>query len=287
MHDDNTPLITQHVRYMQRRNLRPTTIYARSRLLRRLGTAHPHLPLVELTGDQIATWFDTRSTHVTPGTIATEVSHLRQFYDWATQTHGARTPMTYVVRPRLHRRLPRPMPDEDVRRAIVGAPPRIHPILMLATYAGFRACEIAQARGEHAILDGAAPVMVVDVGKGGGMSTVPLHPELVQMLRTLPRHGYLVPRLDGRPGQTAPHRISHLANTYLHQIGITHTLHTLRHWFGTNLYQASGRDLRTTQEGMRHESIASTVGYTWISPGAVAAAVHDLPVIAPRARHVA
>ena len=82
-----------------------------------------------------------------------------------------------------------------------------------------------------------------------------------------------MPRRDGQPGPVRPHLVSHLANNYLHDMGITHTLHTLRHWFGTNLHQAAGGDLRVTQEGMRHRSPVTTAGYAWVGASDVAAAV--------------
>ena len=73
--------------------------------------------------------------------------------------------------------------------------------------------------------------------------------------------------------------VSQITNRYLHDIGIAHTLHTLRHWFGTNCYRVSGRDLRATQELMGHESPASTQVYTWVDPGELAEAVGRLPAL--------
>lgn len=49
-----------------------------------------------------------------------------------------------------------------------------------------------------------------------------------------------------------------------------------RHRFATAVYQTSGRDLRTTQELMRHATPVSTAIYTWIDPADGAAAVHNL-----------
>jgi len=71
--------------------------------------------------------------------------------------------------------------------------------------------------------------------------------------------------------------VSKAVNKYLHEVGISHTLHTLRYWFGSNTYRASGRDLRLTQELMRHRSPISTSIYTYVSPGEMVNVVNRLP----------
>lgn len=268
-------VLDAHLADLRRRNLRPSTIYQRSRALARLA-AQVDRPVLELTHLEITEALDARN--VEAASRRTEISHLARFYEWAElEGFVARTPMLRVIRPRVPRRLPRPMPDADLVAAVNGAPDRIRPVLLLAAWAGLRACEIAQLRAEHLVLGGGVPVLIVDVGKGGGASAVPLHPELVALASTLPRSGWLIPRLDGRVGPCAPHRISSLANNYLHGVGIDHTLHTLRHWFGTQLYRSSGGDLRATQEGLRHLSPVSTAGYTAIAGGTISAAVGAIP----------
>jgi site-specific recombinase XerD len=75
------------------------------------------------------------------------------------------------------------------------------------------------------------------------------------------------------------HRVSSLCNVFLHDLGISHTLHTLRHWFGTQTLRVNGGDLRQTQELMRHQSPVSTAIYTWVDPKAAAVTVAALPVL--------
>lgn len=285
MSDETLEALRAHLLELERRNLRQSTRYQRLRVIERLQRQFPGRCLLELTGDEIAAALDARD--IDPGGRATEISHLVQFYEWASVHMGVPSPMVRVARPKVPKRLPRPMPDDDVARALRSAEGRVLRALLLATYAGLRAYEIALARYDHAVLNAAVPVMVVPESKGGGMSTVPLHDDLVSMLREGPSSGWVFPRLDGRAGPASAHNVSHAANRYLHSLGISHTLHTLRHWYGTHLYEASGNDLRTTQEGMRHASISSTVLYTWVSPGKVADAVAGLPrATHPRLRSV-
>jgi integrase len=174
------------------------------------------------------------------------------------------------------------MPEGDLRRALDEAPDRIRLMLWLAAHAGLRACEIAQLRVEHVQLDAVPPVIIVQESKGGGMSSVAMSPTLVEMARELmPRSGFLFPRMDGGAGPLPPHRVSQLVNQYLHRKHIVHTLHTARHWYGTAFYKASGRDLRATQEAMRHLSPVSTSLYTWVDPGDLSTSAARLPTLAP------
>lgn len=275
MGDQTDQLMRDHTRYLRARNLRPSTIYQRGRVLARLRRQVTPDGLLNLTDEQILDALDARN--VTAATRACELAHLSSFYEWALLTGRTELdPTVSIPRPKVPRRLPRPMPTEDMLRALDQAPDRVRPILVFAAFAGLRACEIAQLRTEHVLAHEDPPIIVIEVGKGGSPSTVAAHPAVVEVVRGRSA-GWVVERRDGLRGPCRPWRISSLANEFLHSIDIGHTLHTLRHWFGTQLYHASERDLRTTQEGMRHLSPASTADYTWLSPGDVAAAVEAVP----------
>lgn len=264
-------MVDDHLRHLKRRNLRESTITQRRRALVRLGRSHD---LTRVTTDELEDWLDGRN--LGPEARATEISHLRGFYRWAVmEDRLTKDPTLRLVRPRLARRLPRPMPEGDLAMAVEVAAEPVRSMLMLAAFAGLRACEIAGLCGEHILLDDM--VLLVAEGKGGGMSSVPVAPQLVPTLRRLPVSGPCFRLSDGR--QMAPHNVSHHCNNYLHGLGITHSLHALRHRFGTVVYQASGRDLRVTQELLRHRSPVTTSLYTWLSPGRLATAVANLPAI--------
>jgi site-specific recombinase XerD len=66
-------------------------------------------------------------------------------------------------------------------------------------------------------------------------------------------------------GPLTANRVSQVVNGYLHGIGIVDTAHTIRHWYGTNIYRIT-RDLRLVQEMMGHESPATTAIYTAYDP---------------------
>lgn len=273
-------VIDAHIRELRRRNLSENTKTQRRRILERLQRQVPDRDLLELSGEEIAELFDSRL--IEARSRACELSHLGKFYEWAEDYLGVPSPMRNVTRPKLTRLLPKPMADDDVALALEAAEGRILRALMLAAYGGLRAHEIAPSRFEHALLYLDRPVLYIPAAKGGDQDSTTLHPELVRMFRAEPASGWVFPRLDGRPGHATADSVSSTCNRFLHGLGIKETLHSLRHWYGTKFYEASGHDLRATQEGMRHASISSTVGYTWISQGRIADAVQAIPVATRR-----
>ncbi len=261
----------------RRRNLRPGTITQKRLALRRLYRAVYPTPLLEVTHEQLVAHLDRLDQ---PESRATETSHVRTFYRWAV-IEGLLVvdPAARLIRPRVPRRLPRPMPTNDLAIALDTAPERVRPWLALAAYAGLRACEISGLRACDLMWENDPPLLVVDQGKGGHSRAVPMAPTLALELAGLPRTGWLFPKRDGTTGPTPPHLVSRLSNQHLHGLGITHTLHTLRHWFATETLRINGGDLRQTQELLGHQSPVSTAIYTWVDPRAAAATVAELPVL--------
>jgi len=267
-----------HLRDLQRLNRCTSTIYQRKRVLARLAESAGCHPL-HATAEQVE---DYLYRPLSPEARACELAHLRQFFRWAHR-RGARPddPTAELARPSIARRLPRPISDDDLAAALEHAPDRVRPWLYLAAYAGLRAGEVAQLRADAVHVEADPALIVIERSKGGGMSSVSMHPHLIEVLDDcdLPRSGYLFRRHDGQPGPNAAHTISHVANRYLRSRGIRDTFHSLRHWYGTKLLRASGGNLRLTQEGMRHASPNSTAIYTFVSAIDQADAVARLPVL--------
>lgn len=67
------------------------------------------------------------------------------------------------------------------------------------------------------------------------------------------------------------------ANTYLRSVGVDDTFHSLRHRYGTQVYELSGFDLRLTQELLGHASPATTAIYTKVNARAGAGVALRLP----------
>ena len=264
--------VGEHLAHLRLRNLSPASISQRSYALGRLGrfldcTA---AELLAATADDLDRW--QRSVmHLSPRYRSTYATHVRQFYRWAVARGLVRDdPSVVLVAVRIPRGLPHPIGEDDLRMALSCAPDRVRPWLILAAYAGLRASEIAGLQRAD-VRDTANPPVLHITGKGGRERIVPLSDLVLLELQAagLPSRGYVFGRLDGQAGGNAPSRLSHLCNDYLHGLGITESLHGLRHRFGTIMYAVS-RDLRVVQETMGHSSPATTASYVaWSNTAAV------------------
>lgn len=271
----DTMSMTDHLEWLRLRALRESTIISRRNCLRRL---HRYLGFDPITAsrDDLTAW--QRSLSLTPTGMANEVYHVIQFYRWAFEHERIPTlPTTRLVIPKTPRHLPRPIAEYPLRQAIVGAPLRIRPWLVLAAYAGLRACEVARLQRNEVMDRANPPVLVIADGKGGKQRVVPLGPAVLAELQRhgLPSRGAVFPRGDGRPGCNTPQRISAMANDYLHGAGIPDTFHSLRHRFGSQTYEMT-QDLRLVQELLGHSDPSTTAGYVAWSQVRAAQVVADL-----------
>jgi integrase len=287
MHADVSMAVAAHLRDLQLAGKAPGTVYARARALARLGNSVGK-SLLEMTPAELASW--RAGLTVAPDTVGDYVSHVRQFYAWAVTAGLLETsPAAGLPVPPGSRRLPRPIGEAELFVAVAGAPPRIRPWLVLAGWVGLRAKEIALLRRESVLEHANPPVLLIahDATKGRRERMVPLcdfaRAELLIM--GLPYSGWVFRRRDGRRGPVSPAKVSHAANAYLHSIGISATLHQLRHRFGTQAY-AVRRDLRLVQELMGHQRPETTAGYVLVDQAEAAEVVGALPVPRPYLRAV-
>lgn len=279
--------LESHLRWLRLRGLAENSVYQRGRAVTRLRVALG-IDLFTATPGMLEDWRATLSRLSDQG-IVCEVSHIRQFYEWAVM--AGRCPLNPAARlpvPRLGRRLPRPIGEDDLLAALASAPPRIRPWLVLAGWAGLRSKEIALLR-RNAVLDTARPpyiLVAADATKGRSERAVPMSDFVrAELVPILPRSGYVFPRWDGEPGPNHPGRVSKVANTHLAECGIDATLHQLRHRFLTGVWRNS-KDLRLVQELAGHSSPVTTAGYTLVDQADAVAAVAAIPVPA-RLRSVA
>jgi|SRR5581483_1746456 len=277
------PALTEHLEWLRLRRLAPATISRRRRVLgwvgKRLGR-----PLLQASAADLESW--RAALRVAPEAAKIYISDVRQFYRWA-HARGLLPldPAALIPSPRCGRRLPRPIGEASLMAAVTSAPPRIRPWLVLAGWAGLRACEIAWLRREHVLDTARHPVIVIaaDATKGLYEHVIPMCTFVrAELGPLLPRRGWVFTRADGVPGPNSPNRVSRLANTYLHDLGIGETLHQLRHRFGTETYRVS-RDLRRVQELMGHRTPIATAGYAAVAAVDAVATVEALaiPGLAP------
>ena len=286
-------IVQSHLDHLRLKGRTPASLYARKRALARL-TAALAVPLLAAGPADLADW--RASLTVGDDAAVAYVSHVKSFYDWCVaEGLRAENPAAGLPVPRLGRRIPRPIAEEDLMDALAAAPRRIRLMIVLAGWAGLRAKEIALLKREN-VMDTATPPVLLIAGnatKGRNERIVPLSSFVLEEIRLarIPSSGYVFRRMDGRPGPNEPWRVSQLTNRHLHRHGIGATLHQLRHRLGTQLYQAT-RDLRAVQSTLGHANPSTTAGYAAYDQGATATAMESLPApsrlrMVPRARELA
>lgn len=269
-------IVGEHVAYMRAAGLSVTTIYYRKRTLGRLNVFLDK-SLLRATPEDLAAWVKTLD--MLPESAATYISNVRSFYAWAVDHGKLRTnPARFLPMPKKGRRLPRPISEADLARAIEAADRRIRLMLVLTACAGLRSAEIAGLRWRFIYLEVDKPFMIVR-GKGNRERTIPLSPFLVAELDRYGRRprGYLFPRIDGQPGPNNPWRISQLIGEHYRSLGILATAHNGRHRFATVALDTC-HDVRIVQELLGHASLSTTQIYTKVNPQVAAATVASMPV---------
>lgn len=278
---DDPQELLDHIKTMEFVGRAPTTIKQRAYIIRAL---HRFLNgqgvgLYDATEAVLLAWTRTVEHRGDHGR-RNAVTHCQSFYRWALWAdHVSADPSVRLPRPSYRQGLPRPIGRNDLDVALKAAPERIRPWLLLAVDCGLRASEIAHLTRADMMLDEEPPLIIVH-GKGGKLRAVPVTPTVAEALSRCPRRGPLFPRLDGQAGGVTPARVSSAANLYLHQLGITSTLHTLRHRAASDLQREVG-DIRITQTFLGHANPSTTAGYAKISNSVLNSAV--LRVAAARA----
>lgn len=257
--------VTEHLGYLRLRELSPKTIRGRRYIvldLHRFLSDRGGSLLTAAPGD-LAAWQVHKSRTRAGHGMRNAVMHVAGFYRWALRTGRiSEDPSAELIRPKAPRCLPRPIGLADLDAAQRFAPARIAPWLLLAVEAGLRAKEIAGLTAADLLTDYSPPLIRV-LGKGGKERMVPMSPAVQEGLRGLPKRGPLFLRRRGT-GPVNASIVSEQCNRYLHSIGITSTLHTLRHRAGTDWYD-SEHDIRVVQELLGHASPATTAIYTKFS----------------------
>lgn len=267
-------LVGRHIRDLRRRSLEESTIYERTRLLRRF-TKSLDCDLLEATPDAIHWFLDT--SKISRRSRYTYIAHLHAFYTWAVDNDLIeRAPTERVARPKVRPGLPRPISDADLGTALDSATGPELVIITLGAFQGMRCLEISRL-GRDDVLDERDPPLIVAHGKGDKPRILPLHTSTEKALINLPMpsHG---PVLQNRGRPWPAWKVSAVGGDFLRRHGVDATMHQLRHWFATSVYQSSGRDLLLLQDLLGHASIKTTTVYAAYDRKGAAEAVRALHV---------
>lgn len=255
---------------MRAQSLSPLTILERMRVSLRICEYFESTPLL-ITTSQIVEWIAGLPSSVTRWTYFT---HLKALFHWLEiSRQRSENPLLGLSAPRRPRYSPRPIPLSVIEDVLSKALYRkTRAMILLAFNCGLRVSEIAIVSGQQFDPDGKC----LEVhGKGGKISTIPVHDDLIPFFKQMPRRGYWFPSPNG--GHVKSRSVGDTIVRTFRRYGYTMTSHQLRHSFGTELLGA-GVDIRVVQELMRHESIQTTALYTRVLNSQQAEATNLLPV---------
>jgi integrase/recombinase XerD len=211
--------------------------------------------------------------------VVRALSSVRSFHRFLLREGDVdRDPTATVIRPKLPRALPRPLPLQDIE-AILAAPPegtaaglRDRAVLETLYGAGLRVSELVGLDVDDVDLEeGSVRVL----GKGGKERDVPLGRFARDALgaylsRARPSLATARSRsamlLNQRDGRLTRHGCGKILALHAQRAGIDKrvTPHSLRHSFATHLLEG-GADVRVVQELLGHASVATTQVYTLVT----------------------
>ena len=205
---------------------------------------------------------------------ATYHSHLRAYSRWLIRTkQRADDPTMETPTPRHPKGLPRPVTRTNLTDTLLAADrPRTRMMILLASLQGLRIHEIAKIRGEDIDMDG---LNMTVTGKGNKTAYLPLHETVALFAVNFPRYGYWFPSGDGCVQSKS---VGITITRTMRRAGVRGTPHMLRHFFASSLVQ-NGVDLRTIQQLLRHESLATTQIYTQVTDHARRTAMDGLRLV--------
>ena len=140
-------------------------------------------------------------------------------------------------------------------------------IIEVALGTGLRVSELANLKIEDLHLGKGQNTLIVRNGKGGKDRVVAFNSKLKSLIQA-----YLDYRIScsqflfhsERGEKMTRFGIGKVFNTIARMAGIgeAHSIHSLRHTYATNLYKASGYNLRLVQKQLGHSSITTTSVYS-------------------------
>lgn len=253
--------------------LATNSIEDRIRVLRRLNEDLP-CGWVFACRELLVAWLDgpqEESRRWSPATKRVYAAHIIAGYAWLEECGylPEGNPAVKLPRPRLPRKEIRIATDEQLAVALT-APEPLRTAVLLANYQGLRRAECAGCWRE----DVTEETTTIRKAKGGEVQTVPTHPAVWQHVRNLPP-GPLIH--EPGCGEMTPERLGVIAGCWFRRQGMRgFGLHHFRRRFGT-IIQRTHKNLRITQECLRHKRITTTEVYTQVTDHERGAAVRSIP----------
>lgn len=224
----------------------------------------------ELTLNFVETYRQKRSNekscrkHLTrPATVNREIECLRHMLNLAEQEEIIdRVPFRGLKKLKENNVRDRVLSHEEFERLISHCPPHITGIVIMAYYTGMRKSEILKLRWDRVDLKKGFIRLRPEDTKTKDGRAVPIHPEIMEILKALPRdiHGWVF-TLDGKP--ITDFKRSY--NTACRLAGIENfTFHDLRHTCINN-WRLQGHDFFRIMAASGHKTMAVFKRYNTVS----------------------
>jgi integrase/recombinase XerD len=151
--------------------------------------------------------------------------------------------------------------------------------VLLYSYQGFRAAEIAAVHGSLSI-DWTERRMLSLEAKGGYEVWRPIHPLVWEHLQEWRTDGWLFPSPTRIGEHVTAANVSNVLSKALKRAGISHRPHQMRAWFATEMIRA-GVSGPTVAAALRHRDMQTVMKYTRVPDDTIRDAMLTLPSIAP------
>jgi integrase/recombinase XerD len=274
---------------LQRRNYAQSTVEAYTSALRDFAK-YFHKPPDQLGPEHIRQFqlYLLRDRKLAANTVKQRMAAVQFFFVRTLKRAYLREDFPY---PKVPRRLPEILSQEEVTRLIDSASNLSHRAILMTLYStGMRRSELVRLKVSD--VDSRRMVIHVHQGKGSKDRDVPLSQKLLETLREYWRcvkpKTYLFPGQPGKRGSDVPltaKAVWHACHGAVRRAGIQKKIspHSLRHSYATHLLE-SGADLHTIQLLLGHADIRHTTVYLHLSQRhlhAVANPLDGLPVSDP------
>jgi integrase/recombinase XerD len=270
---------------LQRRNYSQATLRAYLLAVRQFAE-YFHRPPDQLGPDHIRQFqsYLFQEKKLCPQSVAQRVAGLRFLFVKTLHRHYM---LEHLPRPKVVRRLPIILSQEEVGQLIDSASNLFHRAMLMTLYStGIRRTEMCRLKVED--IDSQRNIIHIRAGKGGRDRDVPLSPKLLETLREYWR--WMRPKTYLFPGTVNGLRADipisdkmpwHACREAAQRAGITKRVapHTLRHSWATHLLEG-GADLRTIQVLLGHAKLEHTMVYLHLSQKHLTAVANPLEAIA-------
>lgn len=252
-----TDLIADYEQHLRRQRRAGVTIDDYLKVLRRMDRELP-AGLACATTDELEAWIFAGKSRGggqrSDNTLLHYVVIVQGFTAWATDPKDPRLDYDAAADlPTIKAEAEHPTraaTPEEVAAAFAGTDEIGRDLFTLAAFGGFRCVEIHRGRREHIARDETRIY-----GKGGKLRRVPTHPALWERFKDRPEG----PLAYGKGAPLTREQVISWGSHRLCKFGLS--MHSLRKFFGTEVYEASDRDILVAQDLLGHKYVTTTQIY--------------------------